>query len=451
MTKPALRERRLDGVPTGVARPWWQRVLRHPLTWLTVVLLPLYAFFLYAQYLMFTVAQTFEDGTQTMAFTKETVKQAARLAAPTAIAYILLFLWLDRFRPQNPLVWLLTLGWGAAASTWFSIHANTWMGQQMATTAADADTGSRAAVFSAPFTEEATKATVLFLLVILFQRQIVSRLSVVMLAGLSAIGFAFVENIIYYGRVITYSVTNIAVADPEEAVRELVMLRGVYTSFGHPLFTMLTAFGLVVGIQARSRIVRVIAPLGGFLLSVAGHMLFNGLSSTRPVDALKLHWIMALVVVALIVISLVVSVVQQSRLIRHRLTDYLTSGWLTERDVELFSGPLKRFRYLLMSIFWGPRRWWYSAKLVRRVTELAYLRSEMTRGIVGQGGLLRAKDLVEEIDALRPKALSTSPEVRWLGWRKPRARKTVTPPAAHPGPAGLGGNWPAHDTRRRTG
>src|SRR5699024_4222258 len=139
------------GVPSGKPRPWWQRVLRSPLFWLTVILLPLYAFFLYDQWQMFTVAEVFEDGTQTLAFTTETVKQAATLAAPTAIAYVLLFIWLDRFRLQNPLVWLLTFGWGAAASTWFSIHINTWMGQQMATTAADADMGSRAAIFSAPF------------------------------------------------------------------------------------------------------------------------------------------------------------------------------------------------------------------------------------------------------------------------------------------------------------
>ena len=444
MSQVAERQRRLSGVPSGKRRVWWQRALHHPLFWLTVILLPLYGFFLHDQWHMFTVAEVFDDGTQTLAFTTETVKQAARLAAPTAIVYALLFIWLDRFRGQNVLVWILTFGWGAAASTWFSIYINTWMGQQMATTAADADTGSRAAIFSAPFTEEATKATVLFLLIILMRRQIVSRLSVVMLSGLSAVGFAFVENIIYYGRVITYSLHNISVANPEEAVRELVMLRGVYTSFGHPLFSMLVATGLVVGMSARSRIVRIVAPLGGFLLSVAGHMLFNGLSSTRGVDQLRPHWIMALIVVALIVVSLVVSVFQQGRLIRHRLTDYVEGGWLSERDVVVFSGPFKRSNYLWKSLFWGPKRWWYSARLVRRVTELAYLRSEVTRGVTGEGGALRAHDVLEEVEALRPKALSTDPDVRLLGWRKPKVVPSKsTPQAEYPGPSGLGGNWPA--------
>lgn len=443
MSQIVERERRLDAVPSGVSRPWWQRMLRSPLFWLTLVLVPLYAYFLHSQWQMFTTSETFEDGTQTLAFTNETVKRAAALAAPTALVYAALFIWLDRFRPQNVLVWLLTFGWGAAASTWFSLHTNTWLGRQMATTDADADMGSRAAIFSAPFTEEVSKATVLFLLLILFQRKIVSRLSMVALAGLSAIGFAFVENIIYYGRVITYAVTDISVANPEESIREIVLLRGLYTSFGHPLFTILTATGLVVGMQARSRIVRIVAPLAGFLMSVLGHMIFNGLSSTRPVDALKIPWIGALVLVALLIASLAISVAQQSRLIRHRLTDYQKQGWLTERDVELFSGPFRRYTYLAKSIFWGPKRWWYTAKLVRRVTELAYLRSEATRGIVADGALARSHDLLEEIDELRPKALSTDPNVRPLGWRKKKAAPVQAPQPNHPGPAGLGGNWPA--------
>ena len=442
MSQIAVRERRLAGIAPSQGAPWWRRLLRRPELWLALVLLPTYFFMLRDQWLMFTTPEVFEDGTETVAFTTQTVKQAAKLALPTAAVYVLLFVWLDRFRPQQPLIWLLTFGWGGAASTWFSLHINTWMGRMMATTAADSDTGSRAAVFSAPFSEEVTKATVLFLLIILLRRKIVSRLSMVMLAGLSAIGFAFVENIIYYGRVITYALHDVSVANPEEAVNELVMLRGVYTSFGHPLFTMMTATGLVVGFTARSRIVRVVAPLGGFLLAVGGHMLFNGLASTRPSEALKPHWFMALALVVLLVASLVVSVVQQSRLVRHRLTDYANQGWVSERDVELFSGPFRRMRYLFVAIFWGPKRWWYTARFTRRMTELAYLRSDLTRGLVAEGAEDRNHEILEDIQRLRPKALPTEPGVSWLGWRKRKVRRVAAPQAVYPGPSGLGGNWP---------
>ena len=131
----------------------------------------------------------------------------------------------------------------------------------MATREANADSGSRAAVFSAPFVEEFAKATILILLVVLWRNKIVSRLSMVALAGLSAVGFAFVENILYYSRVWMQATHDITIAKPVEVMLDLVMLRGVYTSFGHPLFTSFIAFGLIVGIMHRSKWVRVLAPV----------------------------------------------------------------------------------------------------------------------------------------------------------------------------------------------
>ncbi|MDF1487780.1 PrsW family intramembrane metalloprotease [Tessaracoccus caeni] len=400
------RERRLSGLPSGVSRRWWQRMLRSPLFWLTVVLVPLFVVGLWDQYAMMTHSETFEDGTEMMGLTNESIRKAAWFAAWTALAYTLLFVWLDRFRGQNVLVWLLTFGWGAAISTWVSIYVNTWAGRMMSTTDANSDMGSRAAVFSAPFVEEAAKATILFLLLILVRTQVVSRLSIVALSGLSAVGFAFVENIIYYARVWMYSTHTIEVGDPVEAMMEIVLLRGVYTSFAHPLFTMLTATGMSVAMSSRSKIVRVVAPLAGFLASVAGHMLFNGASSTRDVGSLMIPWIMALVLVLITVISLVISVAQQAKLIRVRLEDYHRAGWLSQRDTEVFSKPFTRMRLLLVAAFRGPRMWWRTATLMRRVTQLAYLRNHQVRGTVAAAGDLYGRELLHQIDELRTRAIA---------------------------------------------
>ena len=193
----AARDRWLNGLAPAARRPWWQRLLRSPLFWLTLILLPLYGYFLYDQYWMLHPPQTFEDGTRTLGITNEALKLAAYWAMWTALAYTALFIWLDRFRGSQPLVWLLTFLWGACASTWMSIYINTWASEMMSTTQADAFAGSRGAVFSAPFSEELTKSTILILLVILWRNKIVSRMSIVTLAGLSAVGFAFTENIIY--------------------------------------------------------------------------------------------------------------------------------------------------------------------------------------------------------------------------------------------------------------
>ena len=196
----------------------------------------------------------------------EAIPIAAKYAAITAIPLSLVFLWADRFRPQRFWVWLMTFGWGACVATYISAEVNTWAAQYLSI-AGDGDpaTGPRAAIYVAPFVEEAAKATVLFWLAMLMRYQWVSRLSGIVLAGLSGAAFAFTENILYYGRVYRYAARTFGQVPPLEALQDLFFLRGVMTFFGHPLFTAMTGIGLAVALRSKSKIVRVVAPLAGYL------------------------------------------------------------------------------------------------------------------------------------------------------------------------------------------
>ena len=119
----------------------------------------------------------------------EAVPIAAKYAAITAIPLSLIFLWADRFRPQRFWVWLMTFGWGACVATFISAQVNTWAAGHLSIIGdGDPATGARAAIFVAPFVEEAAKATVLFWLAILMRYQWVSRLSGIVLAGLAGRG-----------------------------------------------------------------------------------------------------------------------------------------------------------------------------------------------------------------------------------------------------------------------
>ena len=438
------RQRKLSGLPTVTRGPWWDRMLRSPLFWLSVVLFPFYAFCIKWQFDLLHPDTPFPDGTVALGLNWESLRMGLFYAMWTALAWSLLFIWLDRFRPQRPLVWLLTFLWGACASTWISIKVNSWAGEAMNTTMANADTGSRAAIFIAPFVEEASKVTVLFLLVILYRARIVSRLSIVALAGLSAIGFAFIENTIYYARAFVFGTNTIGIEDPLAEVIEIVKLRGIYTSFGHPVFTMMTALGLAIALGARSKTVRVVAPLAGFVVGAGGHMLFNGVATSGGTAQLKPQWFMALGLVAMLTLMMVLTVVAQAQLIRRRLGDYRRVGWLTDRDPIVYSKPFTRMKLQLAALFRGPRKTWPpTVKFMRRITELAYLREGMTRGTIGIGGDDRAREILHELEELRPMALT---DTRGLTLFPPRRRRKPTssaPPPQSPGPAGLGGNWPA--------
>ena len=437
-------ERWLSGMPRRPRGRWWQRMVRSPLFWLTVVLVPFYVFAIVNQYLLLHPDREFDDGTVALGLNHESLRFAAYWAMWTALAWSVAFMWLDRYRPQKALVWLLTFLWGACASTFFSIYINTWAGQAMNTTSANSDMGERAAIFIAPFSEEATKATVLFLLVILYRARIVTRMGIVTLAGLSAVGFAFVENIIYYARSYVYVANTIGLGTPREEVMELVMLRGVYTSFAHPLFTMMIAFGIAVALGARSKIVRVMAPLAGFIVGAGGHMLFNGIASTMETSAARRPWFFALGLVVLMIIFMLLGLLSHGQLIKRRLLDYRRHGWLQERDPVVFSSLTRRFKLNLAALLRGPRMWWRTRRFMARMTELAYVRNSLTRGTVADGGLDRAHELLLEIEDLRPQVLSDSAAQKVI---PPRKRSTTPPqqlvaPPQSPGPAGLAGQWP---------
>ncbi len=118
----------------------------------------------------------------------------------------------------------------------------------------------------------------LFLLAIFFRNQWVNRMTGIALGGLVATGFAWIENVLYYGRAYRAAAnsTSASTLDPEQAMQQLVFVRGGLTFFAHPMFTCMTGIGLAIALRHRSKIVRVVAPLCGYLAAALGHMCSTG-------------------------------------------------------------------------------------------------------------------------------------------------------------------------------
>jgi RsiW-degrading membrane proteinase PrsW (M82 family) len=442
--KKAFRRNALPRDPKP-GEPYPKRLAKKPLFWVTVVMLGVYATLLVLLYQQTVPDREVPGGTMPGLGT-EAVPIAAKYAAVTAIPLSLLFLWADRFRPQRFWVWLMTFGWGACVATFVSAQINTWAAGHLSIIGdGDPATGPRAAIFVAPFVEEAAKGTVLFWLVILMRYQWVSRLSGIVLAGLSGAAFAFTENILYYGRVYRYAARTFGEVPPLEALQDLFVLRGVMTFFGHPLFTAMIGIGLAVAVRSKSKVVRVVAPLAGFCAASFLHMAFNTTASLVSGPSLLFIYIgVALPLVIGMIIFIVRQLFREGRLIRERLIDYVRVGWLAEGDPEALSRLRTRLRALWHAVFLGPDAFLATIRLQRAVTELAYLRDAMTRGIVDQTGVLREKTLLATIRAVRAQAV-ISPQGRapYPSFRRQPAALPGYAPASFPGPAGLGGNYPA--------
>ncbi len=445
--KQERRRRVRSGLPAepDLSQPWPKRLLRKRLFWLSLVLLVVYAVLLTLLYQRVVPDKEVPGGILPGIGT-EAIPIAVRYAAITAIPLSLVFLWADRFRPQRFWVWLMTFGWGACVATFVSAEVNTWAAGQLSIIGdGDPATGARAAIYVAPWVEEAAKGTVLFWLAILMRYQWVSRLSGIVLAGLSGAAFAFVENILYYGRVYRYAARTFGEVPPLEALQQLFFLRGVMTFFGHPLFTAMTGIGLAVALRSKSKIVRVVAPLAGYCAAAFLHMLFNSTASlVSGTNLLLIYLFVALPLVIGLIVFVVRQLFREGRLIRERLVDYTRVGWLPEGDPEALSRLRTRLRALWHGLFAGPDAFLDTVRFQRAATELAYLRDSIARGLVDEAGLAREKILLAKVRLLRgtavvqPVGRAPYPSLR----RRPRAVESYQP-ASYPGPSGLGGNYPA--------
>lgn len=464
LTDDERRAMRRNGLPWREKRA--DRIRFSPVPYLSVALLIGYALCLVWMYRTLVPDRELENGVIPGLGTEAIVK-ANSYAIITAVVMSLVLILADRFRTQSFLprlgVWLLTFGWGACAATGFSLWLNTWMGQHLGIMGeGDPATGARAAVFVAPFVEEFAKATVVFWIAILARYRWVSPLGGISLAGLSAIGFAYTENIIYYARIYRAAAQAPGIT-PEDAMTQLFVIRGIASCFAHPLFTVMTVFGLVLAVRTRSRMVRVIAPVAGFLGAALLHMAWNGFSSTLP-NPYPLYWLLALPMFFFVVMFTIRQVRKQSRLVHARLGDYVLAGWFADEDRTVISSPVRRLGLVWASIhqhpvtaFLGPlvlvvspplligvwvfdwkpaveflivalsvvmaavvlvmpSPWRRTLRWINLGTELAYLRDAMTRGLVDEAGRSREGEIFAELEQLRADGVEPRPRRVTYAW-----------------------------------
>lgn len=445
MTNPVEVARRRNAIPASSppGRSLPEQALRSPWTWITVAMLLVYTAALV--WLLTDIVANLKVNEDATGVNISAVREAAWLAVPTVVFWSVIFMLVDRYRPQRLIVWFLALGWGAAMAVLISYYVNSWAAAHLGISGeGDPASATRAAVFIAPFVEEAAKASVVFLLAIFFRYRLTSKLSTIVLAGLSAAGFAFTENILYYARVIVYSATTIETGDAEGALTTIVWLRGFWTSFAHPLFTMMTGIGIAVALRTHSKVVRVLAPLIGYLGAALLHMLYNSQAGlAQGVWMYILYFGVAVPMVFGAATYLVRQILAESRRVRSRLVDYVQLGWLPASDPDIMSRSRWRLRAAAIAITHGWTCFIDTIRLQRALTELAYLRDGQVRGIIDSGSVPRERELIEAANLRRATAIADprGMKMNLPRWRRPKP--VSYGPPNYPGPSGLAGSWPA--------
>ena len=288
--------------------------------------------------------------------------------------------WLDRYEPEPPTLLAFAFFWGATVAALAAAVLNTASVLAIARMSGGGGMDTTA-VLVAPWVEEAAKGLAVLLVLLFRRREFDGVVDGIVLAGMTGLGFAFTENILYLGRAFLAGQEQ-SLTTGFFAVGVTFVLRGVFSPFAHPLFTAMTGIGLGIAARTARPVVRVGAPLIGFLLAVALHAAWN-LSSVSGLRGFFTGYLLVMVPA----FALVVGVATWSRrregaTVAARLPTYVDAGWLDPADILMLASLPRRRQ----AVDWmrgqygeGSARALHDFQLT--ATELAFLRDRLERGL----------------------------------------------------------------------
>jgi hypothetical protein len=253
----------------------------------------------------------------------------------------------------------------------------------------------------APVVEESAKATAVLLVFLFRRRHFTGIVDGVVTAGVTATGFAFTENILYLGTAFGTDQSNGGHGGIASVTAATFFVRVVMSPFAHPLFTVFTGIGF--GISALTaehrRVRRTLAPLGGLLLAMGMHSLWNG--STSFGDGYGFFAVYGAFMVPMfgLLTWLVISTRQRElRTVRAELPAYVVAGWLTMPE-PFVMGSMKARR--LARDHARDRLGKAAARTVAEyeayATSLAFLRHRGRSGRAGADFVARERELLQEL------------------------------------------------------
>ncbi|WP_124720194.1 PrsW family intramembrane metalloprotease [Streptomyces sp. P8-A8] len=244
------------------------------------------------------------------------------------------FRWLDRVDPGPWRNVLFAFAWGAFAAALVAILANSFATRWIATTIADpSNADTLGATVIAPVVEESAKAAAVLLIFLFRRREFNGIVDGVVIAGVTASGFAFTENILYLGNAFgeDQQIGNSGVVSVTAAT---FFVRAVMSPFAHPLFTVLTGigFGLAAACARRRRIRRTVLPLLGLVLAMGMHSLWNGSGVFSPYGFYAVYAVFMVPVFGLVTWLAIWSRRRELRTLAAELPAYAAAGWLSPEE-----------------------------------------------------------------------------------------------------------------------
>lgn len=306
------------------------------------------------------------------------------------------YLWLDRYEPEPKSLLALGLAWGAFVATLLALLVQGVGGF----VAGWSEVASLAIV--APVSEEATKGLFLVLLLIWRRQEFDGVLDGIVYAGMVGMGFAFTENILYLSA--AYNGTDGGAPGGLPGLGVLFVIRCIASPFAHPLFTAFIGIGIGLAVSSRSRLFRIAAPIGGYLLAVGLHAAWN--ASTLLADGVGFIGIYLVVMIPMFVLMVGFAVWVRSHerdLLLRALRDAAARGLIPAGDIgHVVDLGARRQARLFAKAHGGVTGLRAMRDYQQAAIELGYLHHRVLRGTAPRDFVVRGQDFVERLHAVRP-------------------------------------------------
>lgn len=297
--------------------------------------------------------------------------QGMILAMLPAPIYISIALWLDRFESEPTRLLVYAFLWGATGAVFVSYVLNTLFGSMVAATLSADDANRLMATISAPVVEELAKGLALFALFFWRRDEFDNITDGIVYAAMVALGFAMVENFLYYGR---------ALSEGGDAAAQTFVLRGMIAPFSHPLFTVMTGIGLGWARQSGKKSLRWIGPLLGLSAAIFLHALWNLSASTNGEVFLGVYVVVMMPAFFGVGIVVYFSLKREGNIIRQQLAGDFHQGLLTEEEYQSLNRSMKRMRRSWRALLRGGHRSWLACRRFHQTaSELAFHRWRIER------------------------------------------------------------------------
>jgi RsiW-degrading membrane proteinase PrsW (M82 family) len=322
---------------------------------------------------------------------------AAVVAFTPAMVYLLPMIWLDRYDPEP--LWLLALAfaWGALVAVFASFIINTIIAVVISIGISPAAGQVAGAVLSAPIFEEGSKGLGLLVLLIFFRRYFDDILDGIVFAGVIALGFATVENVLYYGQALGQ-------AGPAALIVTFVM-RGVLSPFAHVTFTSMTGIGCGISRESHNKFVRIITPVVGYMAAVTLHAIWNGMAVIGGLQSFIVGYVILEVPFFLIFVGFAFWIMhRQNKILKEMLAIDVARGLIPKEHEEKATSAFRSSSWLLGGIFNGKFR--ARSRYLRAMGKLglSYWHIQRATAAQGQTGSFQQNPILrEEVQRWRDK------------------------------------------------